>query len=83
MSNRIDMPTNFNTDKPPENIAYYRILCREGKYLVACMQWFDECDYDQSEYLSNKNDEPMWWDNEEDAIEMVKFLKKDYRRVKF
>lgn len=38
------------------NKVYYRLLYRESenKVVVACMQWFDEFDYDQSKFITDK-----------------------------
>lgn len=39
---------------PDDNDVYYRVLLRNGKYLVATLQWFDEYDYDHSEYATDE-----------------------------
>lgn len=38
------------------NEIYYRLFYRESenKVVVACMQWFDEYDYDQSKFITDK-----------------------------
>lgn len=38
------------------NKVYYRLFYREfeNKVVVACMQWFDEYDYDQSKFITDK-----------------------------
>lgn len=38
------------------NAIYYRLYYRESenKIVVVCMQWFDEYDYDQSKFISDK-----------------------------
>lgn len=39
---------------PDDNSVYYRVLLRKGEYLIATLQWFDEYDYDHSEYATEE-----------------------------
>jgi hypothetical protein len=42
------------TWNPDDNDVYYRVLLRNGEYLIATLQWFDEHDYDRSEYATDE-----------------------------
>ena len=39
--------------------VYYRIKYDAGEYIVCSVQWFDECDYDQSSMLNLKFENEM------------------------
>lgn len=42
------------TWNPDDNDVYYRVLLRDGEYLIATLQWFDEYDYDHEEYATEE-----------------------------
>lgn len=53
-----------NPDSP-----YYKLLRnRNNLWCVACLQWFDEYDYDQNRFLVNKKTHEQYkFENEDDA----------------
>lgn len=58
--------TIYRTDSAPAEDVYYRILVENGSYVVCCVQWFDEYDYDQAKWL-HYDSKPVWFATEEEA----------------
>ncbi len=55
-----------------ENEVYYKLLKHNGKITIACIQWFDEYDYDQRRFVLNpENDEPYVFKDEEEAVNAI------------
>lgn len=67
---------------------YYKIYKNNGKYGVVCMQWFDEYDYNEDNFLRDKNGEVIrfdsyegdtWVDAEKNAKEFLnRIMKKEF-----
>lgn len=58
-----------------DNDVYYRIIRSsndETLLTIVCMQWFDECDYDESRFLCAKGTKDrLSFNSEEEAIEFL------------
>ena len=56
---------------------------------MACMQWFDEYDYDQDRFFPNDKGEPLKFYSEDEAIEWLnenikpELIDPQYRKIKF
>lgn len=49
------------------NEVYYKIIKRGEQLGVACLQWFDEYDYDQDNFLADEDDIQYRFNSEEEA----------------
>lgn len=71
------------------NNCYYRPLTFEGFATLACMQWFDEYDYDKKRFFRDKDGERYHFDTEEEGIKwLIDNIKPDkidpeYRNISF
>lgn len=51
---------------------YYKLYKRNnGLITVVCLQWFDEIDYYEKNFVRDSNNEPHSFDTEEEAIEKL------------
>jgi len=53
--------------------VYWKILksYRTDLFTVACLQWFDEADYDEDRFVRNSNDEVHVFESEELAVQKL------------
>jgi hypothetical protein len=59
----------YDYDNEPNYPVYWRILMTGGRKIgIACMQSFDEYDYDQNRFLRGEDGQPIKFDTEESAI---------------
>lgn len=50
------------------NECYYRPLTYNGYATLACMQWFDEFDYDEKRFFKNENGDRYRFPSEEEGV---------------
>jgi len=70
------------TGQPSDNSVYWKLYLStrlKGLVTVVCMQWFDEPDYDSDMFVKNKDGEPYYFTDENEAIEKLNvwYKKKD------
>ena len=72
------------------NDVYYKIIqCEDGVLTVACLQWFDEYDYDQDRFFTDEDGYQLKFDTEEEAEEWLnenikpELIDPEHRRLKF
>ena len=51
--------------------VYWKLLQRGNQITIACMQWFDEYDYDQSLFLCDEKGDQRRFDTEGEAMEFL------------
>lgn len=58
----------MNEEYNTENGIYYKLYnCKNGYVTIACLQWFDELDYNEKKFV-RKNEEVLSFITEEKAI---------------
>ncbi len=63
---------NITTD---DSLPYYRLMASArvpGTAVIVTLQWWDECDYDESRWITERK-----FDTEDEAIEFCKMLVKN------
>lgn len=61
-----DLKWHEENDKP-----YYRPLTYNGYTTLACMQWFDEYDYDEKRFFRDSNGKRYKFTNEKEGLEWL------------
>ena len=61
-----------NENSEAEEGVYYRLYKTTANLItIICMQYFDECDYDKTQYVRNSNGMAYYFFEEEDAIKQL------------
>ncbi|MFS0905681.1 hypothetical protein AB3N02_21795 [Priestia aryabhattai] len=53
------------------NDIYYRILDYKGKLTIVCMQWFDEYDYNEEDFLTDEDGDRYMFHTKNEAIDWL------------